>query len=292
MSPMKILELRPESIDLSDKRFSYSFPEHQKELAKSIKEVGVLEPIIIRRKKDSFIIVSGFRRAFFAKEFGIVIPCILKDNISDKDAFSLAVFANLHRGFNIFEKAEILKKLYDFRFCERDIFERFVPILELPKSPSIINQYLSLNNLSYDQKLYLFERSLPVQHIFKLASLPKEVREHLFKLFLKFKLTTSRIRIFVDLFEIAFRKQKEAVFEGLFSSDDPFRYLKSISYPSLFKKEELFKKTLCKYGIKGEVKLIPKSGFEEFELNMRFKDKRSFMDSLKKLEKLVFEDIF
>ncbi len=68
------------------------------ELAASIKESGVLQPIIVRRKGDGiYELIAGERRWRACKEAGLaVIPAVVK-NCSDQESFLLALVENLQR---------------------------------------------------------------------------------------------------------------------------------------------------------------------------------------------------
>lgn len=84
------------------------------ELVSSIKDNGVLVPIIVRPQGDKFEIISGHRRCFAAKRAGLKkIPCIVK-NYSDDEAVLAMVDTNIQRE-NILpsEKAWSYRKKYE-----------------------------------------------------------------------------------------------------------------------------------------------------------------------------------
>ena len=67
------------------------------ELVSSIKENGVLVPIIVRPENGNFEIIAGHRRCFAAKKAGLVeIPAIVK-NFSDEEATLAMVDSNIQR---------------------------------------------------------------------------------------------------------------------------------------------------------------------------------------------------
>jgi len=97
-------------------------PQTLSELASSIAEVGVLEPIIVRQLEDSqglppsdghqYQIVIGERRWRAAQEAGLYdIPCIIRE-LSDADAFLLALSENVQRDdLTPLEEAEAFQHL-------------------------------------------------------------------------------------------------------------------------------------------------------------------------------------
>lgn len=67
------------------------------ELADSIKQNGVLQPILVRKKGNFYEIVAGERRYQASKRAGLdEIPVVIRD-ISDEDVFKLALIENLQR---------------------------------------------------------------------------------------------------------------------------------------------------------------------------------------------------
>jgi ParB family chromosome partitioning protein len=88
-------------------------PEALKELAQSIKEKGVLQPIVARKVKDGqFEIIAGERRWRAAQAAGLhEVPVILK-NSADQEALELALIENIQReNLNPIEEAEAYNHL-------------------------------------------------------------------------------------------------------------------------------------------------------------------------------------
>lgn len=82
------------------------------ELATSIKEYGVIQPIIVTKESDYYKIVAGERRWRAAKKAGISeIPAIVRD-YSEQENREIALIENLQReNLNPIEKAKALKEL-------------------------------------------------------------------------------------------------------------------------------------------------------------------------------------
>jgi len=83
-----------------------------KEMADSIREKGIIEPILVRARDRDFEIIAGERRYMAAKMAGMAeIPCIQMD-ISDDETLELSIIENIQRkDLNIFEVANSLKTL-------------------------------------------------------------------------------------------------------------------------------------------------------------------------------------
>jgi ParB family chromosome partitioning protein len=82
------------------------------ELAASIREHGVVEPILVRREGAKYRIVAGERRWRAAQRAGLhEVPAILRE-ASDREAFELALVENLQReDLNAIEEAEAFEVL-------------------------------------------------------------------------------------------------------------------------------------------------------------------------------------
>jgi len=110
------------------------------ELTASIREKGVLEPILVRSLGGRFQIIAGERRYRSAVEAGLAeIPCIVRDS-SDAEVVELALIENLQRkDLSAFEEADGLKALGDtYGYTHERMAER------LGKSRSSITETLSL----------------------------------------------------------------------------------------------------------------------------------------------------
>ena len=89
-------------------------PEALTELSDSIKQNGVLQPILLRKKGQKYEIVAGERRYQAAKMAGLTeIPAVVRE-ISDEDVFKLALIENLQRSdLDPIEEARGFKTLID-----------------------------------------------------------------------------------------------------------------------------------------------------------------------------------
>jgi ParB family chromosome partitioning protein len=84
------------------------------ELAASIREVGILQPIVVRRAEQGYEVVTGERRLRAAKLAGLVtVPVVLRDS-DDADLLREALIENIHReDLNPIELGEAFRQLLD-----------------------------------------------------------------------------------------------------------------------------------------------------------------------------------
>lgn len=96
------------------------------ELVASIKEHGILQPLLIRRKEQHFELIAGERRLRSAKEAGLTdVPVIVLD-LNDQEALEVALIENLQRDdLNIIETADGYRELADqFNLTQQEIARR------------------------------------------------------------------------------------------------------------------------------------------------------------------------
>jgi len=106
---LKLDEIRPNPFQPRE-----SFPKEEiEQLASSIKEVGLLQPVTVRRKGETYQIVSGERRWRAAQFAGLKeIPALIKD-VSDSELMMESLIENVHRkDLEPIEKARGLKEIY------------------------------------------------------------------------------------------------------------------------------------------------------------------------------------
>lgn len=154
--------VRPSQFSIRDK-----FNDHQEieSLIISIKEHGLLQPILIRPYQNSFEIVAGHRRFHACKSLRWRhIPCKIRE-LSDKQAFEIQITENIQRkSMSSLEEAEAFRKyVQDLGWggvteLSRKIgkSEEYVSHrIQLLKLPQDIKEKIMLNKLSISQALEL-----------------------------------------------------------------------------------------------------------------------------------------
>ncbi|OLE66155.1 MAG: hypothetical protein AUG03_01315 [Acidobacteria bacterium 13_1_20CM_2_68_14] len=116
------------------------------DLVSSIKEKGVLEPVLVRPTGEKYQIIAGERRFRASVEAGLSqIPCVEID-VDDRGVLEISLIENLQRrDLNPFEEAEGLEKLCEkFQYTHEDVAKK------LGKSRTSITETLTLNNIPPD----------------------------------------------------------------------------------------------------------------------------------------------
>jgi len=116
-----------------------------RELADSIRQKGVLEPLLVRfiPREDCFYIISGERRYHAARAAGLrEVPCIEK-SADDAETLEIALIENIQRkDLTPFEEADGLQRLAEqFNYSHEELAKK------LGKARSSVSETLSLRNI-------------------------------------------------------------------------------------------------------------------------------------------------
>ena len=140
------------------------------ELAKSISEYGVIQPIIVKKSIKGYEIVAGERRTRAAKMAGLkTIPAIIKD-FNDNDMMEIALIENIQReNLNPIEEALSFENIIKLRnFTQDEVAEKF------GKSRSYITNLLGLLRLPDYAKELVSEGKISMGHARVLSKLEDE----------------------------------------------------------------------------------------------------------------------
>ena len=182
------------------------------DMVESVKENGILSPIIVLKKDDNkYEILSGHNRVNAARLVNLkTVPCIVKENLSEKQAYTYVIETNLmQRSFSDLlptEKALVLKMRYekianqgkrndlqkDINNLEQGIIEkeskeedktdsRKVLGKEYNLSGASIARYLRLNELSDSWKKEIDNEKIGLTMAVDLSYLSKEIQEYLYQ---------------------------------------------------------------------------------------------------------------
>lgn len=133
------------------------------DLVLSIKEKGVLQPLLVRynpKKEGSYEIIAGERRFRASKMAGLeYVPVIIKD-FGDKDALEVALIENLQReDLNPMEEAEAYKRLLkEFNYTQENLSQ------VIGKSRSHLANMMRLLDLPDEIKNMVEKKDLTVGH--------------------------------------------------------------------------------------------------------------------------------
>lgn len=145
-------------------------------LTASIAEVGVLQPVLVRRSGDSFVLIAGERRWQAAQRAGLAtIPALVQER-DEMASLQLAIVENLHReDLNPLEEAAAYQQLIDdFGLTHEAVAER------VGKSRVAVTNTLRLLQLPSSLQRQVMEGKLTAGHARALLGIPdRRVQEQL-----------------------------------------------------------------------------------------------------------------
>jgi len=129
-----------------------------RELADSIREKGILQPILVRKKEDKYEIIAGERRFQSARLVGLnKIPAIIID-ADDKEAYEISLVENIQReDLNPIEKAKAFQSYIEkYKVTHEELAERLgisrseiTNLLRLLQLPLELQEEIRKGNLTY-----------------------------------------------------------------------------------------------------------------------------------------------
>ena len=138
-----------------------------REFADSIKEHGVIQPIIVKKSIKGYEIIAGERRTRASKMAGKeTIPAIIRD-FTDQEMMEIALIENIQReDLNPIEEAEALSKIIESNnMTQEEAAKKF------GKSRSYITNILGLLSLTEKTKKYVREGKISMGHARVLSKL-------------------------------------------------------------------------------------------------------------------------
>ena len=178
------------------------------ELAVSIKEHGIFQPIILKESVQGYEIVAGERRFRAASIVGLEeVPAIIVD-FSDQQMMEIALLENIQReDLNAIEEAQAYQTMMDrFEITQAELAKR------IGKSRTYITNTLRLLNLPEKIQEYVLQGMLTMGHARALITLDKDKALSIAKRAIDEKLTVREVENIVKGIELQkARKEKPKV---------------------------------------------------------------------------------
>ncbi len=141
------------------------------ELAASIKEKGLLQPLMVRPKGDMYELIAGERRYRASQQAGLrEVPVVIRD-ISEREALELALIENLQReDLNAIEEAQGYRRLVDMGMTQEEVAQA------VGKARVTVSNALRLLQLSPEAIQALESNKITAGHARALLMLPEARR--------------------------------------------------------------------------------------------------------------------
>jgi ParB family transcriptional regulator, chromosome partitioning protein len=166
-------------IRANEKQPRKNFDEEKiKQLSESIKDHGIVQPIVLKKEGDTYVIIAGERRWRAAKAAGFKeLPAVIMD-LTDKEILEISLIENIQReDLNPIEEAFAYKRLIDeFSLTQEELSKR------VGKSRTAVTNCLRLLNLDERVQEYLIDGIISEGHgRALLAVVDKEIQFNLAK---------------------------------------------------------------------------------------------------------------
>lgn len=145
------------------------------ELADSIKQFGVLQPLIVQKRKDYYEIIAGERRWRAAKLAGIKeVPVIVKE-YTEQEILEISLIENIQReNLNPIEEAMAFKKLInEFKLKQDEVAER------VSKSRTAVTNSMRLLKLGEKVQQMIIDDMISTGHARALLAIDDEEQQYL-----------------------------------------------------------------------------------------------------------------
>jgi len=142
-------------------------------LSRSIKEQGVIQPLLLRKIVDGYELVAGERRLRAARMAGLTeVPCVVK-SVSDSQSLEMSIIENIQReNLNPVEEAEAYYRLMaEFGLTQDEAAVR------VGKSRSAVANFLRIRSLSASIKKSLIDGILSMGHARALLGAPNKTHQ-------------------------------------------------------------------------------------------------------------------
>ncbi len=175
-----------------------------KELSESIKQHGIIQPLVLRRLGDKFEIIAGERRYKAATIAGLdQVPAIIS-NIDDNQSAEVALVENIQRrNLTAIEEAKSYRSLLDRGYLTQEQLAEKMGV-----SQSSVANKLRLLNLDEEVQNALLNEKISERHARSLLILPKEEQKKWLK-----KIITQRMT--VRQLDMELKKLKETKTEEM-----------------------------------------------------------------------------
>jgi ParB family chromosome partitioning protein len=307
---MRTIKMIPlDEIDLEDMTFLITFLPELESLLASIQLVGLLEPLLVRERNDGkYQLICGFKRAetlhrlSIPETEAIVYP---PGELDDLQALLLTVGHNLTRPLNLVEKAQALKKLLAFGVPEKEVIDRYLPLFNLQSNVRILKQVTGLVGLEQGLQEYLVRKKLSLSASALFLYLDKEGQQAILPFLEELRPGENRVKEIISfLREISLRDgisipsllargdigkilsdretQRPQRIEQL------RRIVKEIRFPRLVEMEQKFAQYKRSLSLPPQISFHPPPFFEgeEFIMELRFKDFKSFREMVTRLNQI------
>jgi hypothetical protein len=297
-------------IDQKDTFACIAFMPDLNPLRASIQLTGVIEPVILRERRDGRCqIVCGFKRIEVLRHLArdmveaLVYP---QGELDDQQAILLALGHNFIRPCNLVEKSLALEKLLSCGVPEHEIIDYYLPLLGLQPNKNILQQVTRLLRLERGLQKYLVVEGLSLSAASRFLRLDQEGQRAILPLLEALRPGENRVKEIISFLVEVSRRDGRTI-SAVLTADEithilndqetprPRRLeqlrsaLKQLRFPHFVEIENKFADYRRSLSLPPQINFAPPPFFEgtDFKIDLRFKDFKEFKDLVSRLQMIA-----
>ncbi len=270
---MEVISLDLSLIDSEDTTFLVGHKENLSFLQSSIKEIGLLNPPILRVLGEKYQIISGWKRILSCKELGLTeLLCKIyySSDLSDIDCLKIVFYDNKDN-FSDLELAELIKLFKDLCLIDdKALMDNILPLLEIPSTRKHLDKYLCLASLDQAIKDAYYRDKITIEQCQMLSEIVSDNQVPMLEyLLLKYNLNNNESRQVPEVVSQA----EDAINTENKGKNELRQELRRMRYPDLSAVEAKYKRAVSELNLPKEVNLFINQFFEGNDLEFRIKVK-------------------
>ncbi|MEA3279010.1 MAG: ParB/RepB/Spo0J family partition protein [Thermodesulfobacteriota bacterium] len=295
------------SIDLEDKTYRITTRSDVDDLINSIKNIGLINPPLLKMVGSGYTIVCGFRRINACKSLGrLRIEAVIVDfDVSRLECVKLAITDNaLQRQLNLVEKSRSINMLSRF-YSDYKSLSKAASVLGLPENPSLIKKIESICKLPRAIQNRILSETVSLSVAIELGMFNSDIGISFANLFDDLKLSLNKQREIITFIKEISIRDDISIMEVLQGSDlleilndnnldrsqksQKVRfYLKQRRYPEITSADKQFRQNIKELRLGNNIRLIPPNNFEgaTYILKLSFNNPGELQDSLEVLNSI------
>ena len=180
---MKLHEVPISRIQEQDERFRTAVLP-SKEINLSVERIGLLQPLRIVIREESWILLSGWKRFWAARKAKLSsLPVLILDQTDDLKAFKSTLDENLSfRSLSVLEKANAIRRLCNLGHDQDNVVRNWLPRLGIPGTFRWLDLYLHFASWGYKIQQDLESAGAPLSAMEIFAKFPTGVQREVLPL--------------------------------------------------------------------------------------------------------------
>ena len=301
---MITIEVPLDNIDFDNRAFELFKSQPDQKLESSISALGVINPVKLIKKENSFTVITGWKRINVLKKLerdNIPAQVFEEGELTLLKLYSFIYTDNKDR-FTELEKAELIFKLIKTgELTNEEVMNQFLPLISVNPSVNNLNKYSNISAMENELKEACFNEKITFEQLQMLAELgDADLRTGFYNNFLKqFKFNNNEARdLLKDVETICIRAKttpeqllKEINNSSSKKNDKEIirKTVKKICYPRLSKTEEKYNDLVKEICLGKSARLINHPYFEsnDVEIRIKFKEQEELLREIETLRNAV-----